>query len=88
MKIRNKYINYSIDAVIQANLEMQAIQRELTKFGFRNPSLTAIKNKNFLNTYNTWNEEKRNTFLKLIGGSANYKKTKTFIESLNNGEKI
>jgi hypothetical protein len=24
----------------------------------------------------------------LIGGSANYKKTKNFIESLNNGEKL
>ena len=88
MKIRSKYINYPIDSVIQANLEMQAIQRELTKFGFKNPSLNAIKNENFLSTYNSWNEDKRNIFLKLIGGSANYKKTKTFIESLNNGEKL
>lgn len=88
MKIRSKFISYSIDSVIKANLEMQTIQRELTKLGFRNPSLETFKNKNFLDRYNTWNDEKKNSFLKLIGGSANYKKTKSFIESLNNGEKL
>jgi hypothetical protein len=87
MKIRSKFISYSIDSVIKANLEMQTIQRELIKLGFRNPSLETFKNKNFLDRYNTWNDEKKNSFLKLIGGSANYKKTKSFIESLNNGEK-
>jgi hypothetical protein len=64
---------------------MQTIQRELNKFGIKNPSLNMFKNKNFLNQYGSWNEEKQNVFIKLIGGNANYKKTKGFIESLKVG---
>jgi hypothetical protein len=85
MKMRNKYISFPIDAIIQANLEMQTIQRELNKLGIKNPSLITFRNPNFLNQYNCWNEEKQNNFIKLIGGNANYKKTKGFIESLKVG---
>ena len=76
MRIKNKYISFPIDAIIQANLEMQTIQRELNKLGIKNPSLATFKNPNFLNQYNSWNEEKQNIFIKLIGGNANYKKKK------------
>jgi hypothetical protein len=85
MKMRNKYISFPIDAIIQANLEMQTIQRELNKLGIKNPSLITFRNPNFLNQYNSWNEEKQNNCIKLIGGNANYKKTKGFIESLKVG---
>lgn len=85
MRIKNKYISFPIDAIIQANLEMQTIQRELNKLGIKNPSLNTFKNKNFLNQYSSWSEEKQNIFIKLIGGNANYKKTKGFIESLKIG---
>ena len=85
MKMTNKYISFPIDVIIQANLEMQAIQRELNKLGIKNPSLNTFKNKNFLNQYGSWDEEKQNVFIKLIGGNANYKKTKGFIECLKVG---
>lgn len=88
MKMRNKYISFPIDAIIQANLEMQTTKKELQKLGIINPSLSIFKNKNFLNLYNSWKEEKQNFFIKLIGGNANYKKTKNFIENLLNGDKI
>lgn len=83
---RNKYMSFPIDAVISANLEMQTIQRELYKFGVKNPSLNSLKDNRFINQYNSWTEDKKNTFIKLIGGNANYKKTKTFIEKLINGD--
>ena len=82
MKIKNKYMSFAIDSIIQANLEMQAIQRELTKFGFKNFSFKLFENPNFLNKYYSWDEDKRSSFLKLIGGTVNFKKTKFFIESL------
>lgn len=85
MKMRNKYISFPIDVIIQANLEMQAIQRELSKLGVKKPCLNTFKNKNFLSQYSSWNEDKQNTFIKLIGGNANYKKTKGFLESLKIG---
>jgi ClpP class serine protease len=85
MKIKNKYISFPIDSIIQVNLEMQAVQRELNKLGIKNPSLTTFKNKNFLSEYSSWSEDKQNTFIKLIGGNANYKKTKGFLESLKIG---
>lgn len=83
MRIKNKYINFSIDQIIEMNLGMQAIQRELNKLGFKNPSLNTFKNRNFLNLYNSWDEDRKNNFIKLIGGNVNFKKTKFFIESLN-----
>lgn len=83
MRIKNKYINFSIDQIIEMNISMQAIQRELNKLGFKNPSLNTFKNKNFLNLYNSWDEDRKNNFIKLIGGNVNFKKTKFFIESLN-----
>jgi hypothetical protein len=82
MKMRNKYMSFGIDSIIQANLEMQTTQRELTKFGFKNFSLKLLENSNFLNRYNSWDEDKRSSFLKLIGGTVNFKKTKFFVESL------
>lgn len=85
---KNKYLAFPIDAIISANLQMQTIQRELYKLGIRNPSLQILKDSRFLNQYNSWEEGKKNSFLKLIGGNANYKKTKNFIENLINGEKI
>lgn len=88
MKIKNKYINFSIDKIIEMNLSMQTIQRELGKLGFKTPSVNSFKNKNFLNLYNSWDLEKKNSFIKLIGGNANFKKTKLFIESLYEGEKV
>jgi len=82
---KNNYISFPIDAIIQANLEMQTTKRELQKLGILNPSLNIFKNKNFLNQYSSWAEEKQNYFIKLIGGNVNYKKTKLFIESLKLG---
>ena len=83
---KTKYISFPIDAVISANLEMQTIQRELNKFVIKNPKLNTLKDTRFLNQYVSWPMEKQNSFIKLIGGNANYKKTKTFIEKLINGE--
>jgi len=83
MKMKSKYINFSIDAIIEANLGMQTIQRALDKLGFKNPSLNTFKSQNFMKLYESWDTTKQNSFLKLIGGTANYKKTKSFIESLN-----
>lgn len=83
MKIRNKYMSFAIDSIIQANLELQTTQRELTKFGFKSFSFKVFENPNFLNRYNSWDEDKRSSFLKLIGGTVNFKKTKFFIESLS-----
>ena len=82
MKMRNKYMSFAIDSIIQANLEMQATQKELTKFGFKNFSFKSLENSNFLNRYSSWDEDKRSSFLKLIGGTVNFKKTKFFVESL------
>lgn len=81
----NKRITYPIDSIISANLEMQTIQRELNKFGIKNPKLNTFKDSRFLNQYISWPLEKQNLFIKLIGGNANYKKTKSFLEGLITG---
>jgi hypothetical protein len=72
--------NYSPEEIIKANLELQTTQNILRKdFGFN-----AINYSNIItciNKYKNWNEEKQNKFVVTLGGKANFRKTKAFIES-------
>ena len=72
--------NYSPEEIIKANLELQTTQNILRKdFG-----LNAVNYSNIItciNKYKNWNEEKQNKFVATLGGKANFRKTKAFIES-------
>lgn len=80
--MKKRYFNYSTESIISANLDLQTTQRELKfKFGFNSLKLEDISSEKVLNRYINWDEQKRNEFLVKIGGRANFKKTKSFIES-------
>lgn len=75
--------NYSPEAIIGANLEMQTIQRDLKfNFGFNSLKVEEINSPKVLNKYLNWDDQKKKDFIIKIGGKANFKKTKSFIESL------
>jgi hypothetical protein len=64
-------------------LSVQSIQRSLTKdFGIKNPNYSNLTNSNFLKFYDSWNEEKRNKFIKTIGGVVYFSKIKNFLQKL------
>lgn len=90
--MRNKKINYnfSIDQIIESNLNIQSIQKSLKdNFGILKPNLTIFKNPNFIKNYISWNEEKKHRFIKTIGGVVYYGKVKNYLNTIiNNGEKI
>lgn len=58
---------------------MPSIKKNLeSNFKFLN--LSFLNNPNYIKYFLSWEEEKRNDFIKLIGGKANFKKTKKFLE--------
>jgi len=91
--MRTKKINYnfSVDKIIEANLSVQSIQKNLKEnFGINNPSVTVLKNPNFIKNYRNWDQEKRHKFIKTLGGVVYYGKIKNYLEELieNNGENL
>jgi hypothetical protein len=79
---RNKNIFiFNIKDVIQANLSLQTVQRNLKQnFGLNNYDIKTVLNEKYINIYKSWDEEKRKLFISTIGGKANFSKTKCFIE--------
>ena len=91
--MRSKKLNYSfsIDQIIEGNLSVQSIQKSLKdNFGILKPSLTILKNPNFIKNYKNWDETKKHLFIKTIGGVVYYGKIKKYLNEIveNNGEKI
>jgi hypothetical protein len=81
MKIQKRIFNYNIEDVIKSNIEMQTISRVLqTEFGFKNLNFNILIN-NSLKYYSSWTQEKKDKFIKTIGGKANFKKTKAYLEN-------
>lgn len=79
----NFYQSIPIEKIIENNLSLQTIQRILTKdFGVKNPNYANLTSSNFLKFYDSWTEEKRNKFIKTIGGVVYFSKVKRFLENL------
>jgi len=73
--------NFPIKSIIEANLGMQAIQNALIKdYKILNPKIETITSEKFLSLYKSWNEEKKNDFLRTVAGRTNFKKAKNFFE--------
>jgi hypothetical protein len=79
--MKNKYIKYSVEDVIKANLETQSVQRALKeKFGLLKSSFDVLTNTRYISNYLIWSKDKQKDFIVTIGGKVNFKKTKSFIE--------
>jgi len=82
MKKNKNILIFKIQDVIQANLALQTVQRNLKQnFGLNNYSIETILNEKYINAFKSWDEEKQKLFISTIGGKANFYKTKCFIES-------
>lgn len=89
--MKNKKINYnfSVDQIIENNLSMQTIQKNLKDdFGILNPNINIFKNNNFIQNYKSWDDNKKHKFIKIIGGVVYYGKIKNFLQKIIEGEKI
>lgn len=91
MKAKKLNYNFSVDQIIEGNLSVQSIQKSLKdNFGILKPSVTILKNPNFIKNYKNWDETKKHLFIKTIGGVVYYGKIKKYLNEIveNNGEKI
>jgi hypothetical protein len=76
-------LKYREEDVIKGNLDLQSIQRSLREYGIIKPTFEVVTNPKFLtNVYDNWTQEKRNSFIHLLGGRVQFKKIKKYIDSI------
>jgi hypothetical protein len=91
MKSKRLNYNFGIDQIIESNLSVQTIQKDLKQiFGISNANLNTFKNPSFIRSYTNWDEGKKHQFIKTIGGVVYYGKIKKYLNDIieNNGAKI
>jgi hypothetical protein len=78
---KKKLNNFNIAQVIEANTSLPSVKRALSSV-FKFSDISLLRNPKYIQYYKTWEESKRLDFIKLIGGPANLKKTKAFLDKI------
>jgi hypothetical protein len=72
---------FPTEHIIQANLSLQTIQRELYQnYKIYKPELETILSNKFISNYKNWSSEAQDSFIKTIAGKVNFKKVKYFFQ--------
>jgi hypothetical protein len=81
---------FPLEQTIELNLSLQSTSKKLSEqFKIYKPSLNLFKSKRFLEYFQRWDEQMKKDFILTIGGVKNYKKTRSFLDSLiNKGESV
>ena len=80
--MRKKNFNFTAQSIIEANLNLQTIQRELYQnYKIYKPEINTLLSKKFISAYQYWNPEIKDSFIRTIAGKVNFKKVKTFFEN-------
>lgn len=84
MKTKKNHNGFNLESVINQRLNLNINQRILEEeFQVPFPTLNRIKNSMLLKKdYANWSEEKRNKFIIVIGGRANFAKTKDYLNQI------
>lgn len=87
--MKKKFFNYPIESIIEANLQLQTVQRSLSQqYKIFNPQVNTITCERFINLYSSWDEKKKSEFIITIGGKVNFKKVKYFFDQKIEEKKI
>lgn len=79
--MKSRRFNFSVQSIIEANLNMQAIQRTLSKeYKIYSPKLETLISNKFISMYKTWDETRKENFVKTIAGKLNFRKVKNFFD--------
>lgn len=71
----------NIANVIEQRLKLQSTQRNLeSQFDMYIPSIRYLKG--VTEIFNSWDSDKKDSFIKLIGGRTNYQDTLNFLQNL------
>ena len=79
--MRKKTFNYSSENIIEANLDLQTVQRSLSKdYKIYSPKVETLICSKFISIYKNWDQNKQENFIKTIAGKVNFKKVKNFFD--------
>ena len=79
--MRKLRFNFPVQSIIEANLNLQTIQRTLSQeYKIYSPKLETLVSDKFISMYKTWGEKRKEDFVKTIAGKLNFKKVKNFFD--------
>lgn len=79
--MRKLRFNFPVQSIIEANLNLQTIQRTLSQeYKIYSPKLETLVSDKFICMYKTWDEKRKEDFVKTIAGKLNFKKVKNFFD--------
>lgn len=82
---KKKMDDSDIQNVIEQRLQLQTYQRLLSnQFPVYEPSLRAVTQPHILLQFEQWDQDKRNDFVRLLGGPVNMKFTYRYLNGLVN----
>lgn len=75
--------NVNIEETISQRFRLQSVQNNIfNNYKIISPTIDKIKRKEFLEKFLTWDENQQKKIIIELGGPANYKKTKYWINNL------
>ena len=84
--MRKKTFNYSSENIIEANLDLQTVQRSLSKdYKIYSPKVETLICSKFISIYKKWDQSKQENFIKTIAGKVNFRKVKNFFDEKTRG---
>jgi len=79
--MRKRIFNFPAQSIIEANLNLQTVQRSLSQeYKIYTPKLETLTSNKFISMYKTWDEKTKENFVKTIAGKLNFKKVKYFFD--------
>jgi hypothetical protein len=77
MKKKNLQFKFNPKEIIESNLTLPSIQKTLvSEYKIFKPEAKVIFGDHFLNYFKTWQDAKKDSFIKLISGKVNFHKVK------------
>lgn len=79
--MRKKTFNFSPENIIEANLNLQSVQRSLSQeYRIYSPRVETLTCNKFISMYKNWDQDRQNNFIRTIAGKVNFKKIKNFFD--------
>jgi hypothetical protein len=74
---------FPIETVIEGNLGLQTVNRTLQNdYKIYNPNVKLFTTEKFISSFNNWPNNKKENFIKLVAGKANFRKGLAYFNSL------
>jgi len=74
---------FPIETVIEGNLGLQTVNRTLQNdYKIYNPNVKLFTTEKFISSFNNWSNNKKENFIRLVAGKANFRKGLAYFSSL------